>query len=86
MNRSDPQTTKFNRQTHTGPYNNCVSEMFVLEIRMKADFKQGNRRHQTSPSVLLALMSHLEYTPYWRRFYLADYEQTCDVIHKTGST
>jgi len=64
MNRSDPQTTKFNRQTQTCLYSNYVSEMFVLEIRMNADFKQGNRRHQTSPSVLLPLMSHLEYTPY----------------------
>jgi len=35
--------------------------------------KQSTRRHQTSPAVLLAPVSHFEFTPYWRHLCLADY-------------
>ena len=37
--------------------------------------KDGNRRHQTSPPVL-PLVSHFEYTPYWRGLCMADYGRT----------
>ena len=46
--------------------------------------KQGNRRHQISPS-FLPPMSHFKHMTYWHRLCLADYYQY-DVNRKTGST
>jgi len=48
--------------------------MLLDEAKAVPHSKQGNRRHQTSPSVLL-LTSHYEHTPCWCRLWLADYEQ-----------
>jgi len=44
----------------------------------------GNDTHRDLVSAL-PLVNQFDYTPYWRRLWLADCGKN-DVIHKTGST